>query len=120
MAAKLGQPGPAKDGFHIHVLTTDDNEVWLVFGVEVSHIPMPPNHAFQLGKAIYEKAQEVDPSGVFHTLPNISVTNYDGQVLLELGEPVSELVLSPSEARELSYCIMEIAARIKGVNIVRH
>lgn len=109
-------PGPGTEGFRVHILTDQTCEnVLLIFGEEINHLPMPPPIAWKLAQEILSKAVAIDPESRLQIRDrSISVQVYERQVLLETRKPISELVLSPSEARELTCRLCEESARAVG------
>lgn len=109
-------PGPSQEGFRIHILLDSDREnVLLIFGEDVNHLPMPPPKAWELGKEILSKARDAEPDSKLQVRKgSISVQAYDRQVLLETSHAVHELTLTPAEARELVFRLCFFAARAVG------
>jgi len=113
--AEIHIPGPGPEGFRVHILRTDTEQVLIAFGVEITHIPMPPPVAWQLAMAILEKCQELEPDSKLQIRkPSISLQVFERKVLLEVRKATSELLLSPSEGRELVFRLCHVAARAVG------
>jgi len=108
-------PGPGKDGFHVSIFLDVDKNVLVAFGVRIDHLPMPPPIAWKLAREILDKCQQADPDSRLQVRDSrVSVQVYDRRVLLETRLPVSELVLTPSQGRELVFRLCLFAARAVG------
>ena len=108
----LHQPGPAKDGFRLHVFA-DDGRVVIEFGIGLTHLPMPPDSAMQLAKAVYDKWVQIDPKGmIFDALSICSVSPHDGEVLVEFPTEINHIRLMPGQARSLCIALVEATGKI--------
>lgn len=119
MTNEIRVPGPDKEGFRVHfMLNLSRNRVVIIFGEEINHLPMPPEIAWEFGRHVLFKCQDVEPHVTsMRRNPKIRVQVMDGQVLMETSTPVSELELEFDEARELVFRLCRFSARSIGKDL---